>query len=48
MKRKIIIALVVLITIILNCIIKNKTMAVGVGDTSYLERAEKGFYNKLY
>lgn len=44
MKRKIIIALVVLITIILNCIIKNKTMAVGVGDTSYLERAEKGFY----
>ena len=44
MKRKISVAIVLLIIMILGCVIKNKAMVVGVGDTSYLERAEKGFY----
>ncbi|MBR2704900.1 MAG: Cys-Gln thioester bond-forming surface protein [Clostridia bacterium] len=43
-KKKIIAGILSIISIIQIFFISNKSIAASVGDTSYLERAEKGFY----
>lgn len=43
-KKRIIVGLFCLITILKIMFVQNKSAAASIGDTSYLERADKGFY----